>query len=174
MRYILIVTLLFVAGCSQPAPKTRPPYEDLKGFFDAEAQRLTRANPGVFKTVARNDASETRSVKDIDWETELSLFAESDINKPAWLDSYKVTSGAGKTIYQASDSTLKTREISIGKDPQGKIRTVEILNRTQNMLYSSTEQLLYVRDSLYQIRKHQHVAVMGDNRYFINGILDPR
>lgn len=171
MRYILIIAFLAFSACNQPEQKEVKSYADLKGFFESEAKRLEKADPKVYKTVARNDASETRSVGNINWKTELSLFAESDINKPAWQDSYKVISQAGKTIYLATDSSLRTREISINKDPQGKIKKIKILNHTKNMLYSSTEQLIYIPDSLYQISKQQNVVFIGDNRYYILGVL---
>lgn len=170
MRYLFILSFLILSACAgQKEEKGVKTYMDVRGFFDGEVNRLTSANPEINKTVARNEASETGNMKDINWKTELGLFAESDINKPAWKDSYKVISRAGKTIYVASDSSLRTREINITKDPQGRIRKITILNQVDNMLYSSTEQLLYIPDSVYQISKQQHVAIIGDNRYFISG-----
>ena len=172
MKYTFFIALLIFSGCSEPKKKKTRSYEDLKGFFDSEAQRLTTADPEIKKTVARNDNSETRLIRNIDWNIELSLFAESDINKPAWQSSYKIINQAGKTVYRATEPDLKTREISINKDPLGKITKVRIINHTKNLLYSSEEQLLYIPDSLYQISKQQHVVVIGENRYFINGVLN--
>lgn len=170
MKYTLILFLLILSACNQPKEKELKTYFDLKGYFDSEAQRLTKSKPLIKKTVARNDATETRALKDINWETELSLFAESDINKPAWKDSYKMSKHGNKTIYLATDKDLKTREINVTRDPQGKIKKVLIRNQTDNMLYSSAEQLVYIPDSVYEISKQQHVAIIGNNRYFINGI----
>ena len=172
MRYILFFAILVFSSCrqSESSPETKA-YADVKGFFETEIARLEKTNPEVYKTVARNQASETRSVGNINWKTELSLFSESDINKPAWKNSYKVLNQAGKIIYLASDSSLRTREISINKDRDGKIRKIKILNHTQNMLYTSTEQLTYIPDSLYQISKQQHVVLIGNNQYYIQGIL---
>lgn len=172
MKYTFFFVFLMFSACDAPKKKEAKSYEDLKGFFEAEAIRLDKVDPEIKKTVARNDNSETRLVKDIDWKVELSLFAESDINKPAWQDSYEVINQAGKTVYLASDSNLRTREISIIKNTLGKITKVRIVNHTKNLLYSSVEQLVYITDSLYQISKTQHVAVIGENRYFINGILE--
>ena len=169
MRYTFIFVFLILSACTgQKEEKAIKTYMDVRGFFDAEASRLSSVNPGINKTVARNEASETRTVKNINWKTELSLFAESDINKPAWQDSYKIVSRPGRTIYLAEDPGLRTREINITKDAEGRVRKITILNQVDNMLYSSTEQLLYIPDSVYQISKQQHVAIIGDNRYFIN------
>lgn len=173
MRYTLLIVFLVLSACSEPKKKETRSYEDLKGFFEAEALRLAKADPEIKKTVARNDNSETRVMRDIDWKVELSLFAESDINKPAWKDSYKVINQTGKTVYIASDPDLRTREISVSKNILGQIVKVRIVNQTKNLLYSSEEQLLYIPDSLYQISKQQDVAVIGESRYFINGKLSP-
>lgn len=170
MRYSLFLFLLIFSACSAPSEKETRMYEDISGFFAAEALRLSKADPEIKKTVARNDANEMRIVKNINWKTELSLFAESDINKPAWRDSYQVTAKGGNIIYLATDTALKTREIQIRKDPQGNISQIRIRNQTSNMLYSSSEQLLYIPDSVYQISKKQHVALIGDNQYVVKGL----
>jgi hypothetical protein len=170
MKYNLFLFLLIFSACSVPPEKEVNSYEDIRGFFAAEAIRLGKADPEVKKTVARNDSTETRAVRNINWETELSLFTESDINKPAWRDSYQVSSQGGNITYLATDTTLKTREIQIQKDPQGRIRRISIRNQTNNMLYSSSEQLMYVPDSVYQISKRQHVILVGNNRYLVKGL----
>lgn len=170
MRYALFLILLILSACSEPPEKETNSYEDIRGFFEAEALRLDKADPEIEKTVARNDSRETRAVRHINWQTELSLFTESDINKPAWRDSYQVTTRAGNITYLATDTTLKTREIQMRKDPQGRIRRISIRNKTSNLLYSSSEQLIYIPDSVYQITKNQHVVMVGNNRYFIKGL----
>lgn len=171
MRYILLFTVLIFSACSsQPEKAQVSAYADLKGFFESEAMRLQNANPEIIKSVARNNASETKIQKGIDWKTELSLFTESDINKPAWKDSYKVISRPGNTTYLSADSNLRTIEINLSRDVNGKIRKVNILNRSQNILYSTTERLVYIPDSVYQISKQQHVVFLGDNHYQIKGL----
>jgi hypothetical protein len=170
MRNGVFLFLLILSACSAPPEKAADTYEDIRGFFEAEAIRLSKADPTVKKTVARNDATETRSVSNIDWKTELSLFAESDINKPAWQDSYKVTVSDTSITYVATDTTLKTREIQISKGPDGNIRRVSIQNNTHNMLYASVEYLVYIPDSLYQIRKEQTVVLVGSNTYLVKAI----
>ncbi|NEU08185.1 hypothetical protein GZH53_07665 [Flavihumibacter sp. R14] len=174
MRSGLLFILLILSACDAPPPKEGKSYEDIKEFFEAEARRLSRTNPEINKTVARNESSETRSVRDINWKTELSLFAESDINKPAWQDSYQKVAKGNTVSYRATDTTLRTREIQISKDPAGRILKINIRNQTRNMLYSSSEQLLYIPDSVYQISKDQRVVVVGDNHYLLKGLFSKK
>ncbi len=146
-------------------------YFDLKAFFKADAERLTGLNKPVRKTVAHNGDTETKGVKIDNWERELSLFSESDINKPAWRDSYGVQTSPTMVIYIAKDDDLKTREIIVNKT-NDKVKYIVIYNYTKNILYYTQEKLTYWPDSLYKIEKTQQVRLLGLNKYVITGSLN--
>jgi hypothetical protein len=146
-------------------------YFDLKAYFKADSARLTRLNKPVRKTVNHNGVTETKEVKIDDWSQELSLFSQSDINKPAWRDSYKVQTTPTMTIYMATDDDLKTREIIVNKTGD-KVKYIKIYNYTSNKLYYTIEHLTYWPDSLYKIEKTQHVRLLGLNKYVITGTLN--
>lgn len=144
---------------------------DLKGFFTSEAKRLKQGQVKVDKTVSRNGISESREGIIPDWEREVQLFTESDINKPAWNKSYKVTASDSAILYSVLDSGLRTRSVSIRKDNQGRIREISISNSTRNELYQTSEELTYIPDSMYRIVKKQDVIILGRNEYEIKGLL---
>ena len=149
---------------------------DLKKYFTAESIRLNKINPLITKTAVHNKISETKKLHIPNWETELSLFSESDINKPAWKASYKASSSEGITTYTAIDSTLKTRSIVIKKQ-QNKVKLILIYNYTKTTLlgkalYWTTEELSYVPDSMYRVQKRQYVRTRGFNNYFIKGLFN--
>ena len=146
-------------------------YFDLKAYFKARVSKLTTQNRPVLKTVTHNGVTETKTVHIDNWERELNMFSESDINKPAWKDSYSVQNTGGSLIYMAKDPELQTREIIVNKD-KDKVKWILIFNHTKNILYETREKLTYFPDSVYQIEKSQHVKLMGINRYMIKGILN--
>ena len=162
--------MLTIASCAKPEEKAVTNYLDINGFFESEVQRLTKNNKSVEKTVMRNKISETQTRNSVNWKNELSLFIESDINKPAWRDSYKIIEDSSEVIYTALDSNLRTRIIHIKKDVRNGLRYISIINRTKNNLYQSSEKLTYVPDSIYKIDKSQHVVLLGSNRYQIKGV----
>lgn len=166
----LILVMLTLVSCARSEEKAVIRYWDIKGFFESEVQRLTKSKKPVDKTVTRNKISETQTRRSVNWKNELSLFIESDINKPAWRDSYKITEDNSEIIYMAIDSNLRTRAIQIKKDVRGGLRHISIINQTKNNLYQSSEQLTYVPDSVYKIDKSQHVLLLGNNRYQITGV----
>jgi hypothetical protein len=145
-------------------------YFDLKGYFQTEAAKLTAHNNPVFKTAVHNKNTESKKVTIDNWERELNLFISSDINKPAWKDSYSVQNTANTLIYIAQDSTLETKRIIIKKDGD-KVKWILIFNHTKNRLYETKEKLTYIPDSMYRIEKSQKVRLLGLNRYEIKGLL---
>lgn len=148
-------------------------YFDIKGFFRSDSARLTKLNKPIFKSVKHNGVVESKKVTIKNWGTELSLFSESDINKPAWRNSYRITTDSNIIIYQALVPGLKTREILI-KKTGGKVKYIMIINSTKNILYSTLEKLSYFPDSLYLIQKSQTVRVLGKNNYDIAGYFNQR
>jgi hypothetical protein len=149
---------------------------DLKKYFAAESARLTQINPLINKTTAHNSVSETKKVNITNWSNELSLFSESDINKPAWKASYSASTSEGITTYTAIYPDLKTRSIIIKKQ-QDKVKLILIYNYTKTTVFGkalswTTEELSYVPDSMYRIQKRQFARIIGENRYFIKGLFN--
>jgi hypothetical protein len=146
-------------------------YFDIKGFFTADTARLRKLNHITHKMVYHNGNKETKDVHITNWGLELSLFSQSDINKPAWRDSYTVVKSDNIEIYRAKDPDLKTREIII-KKKGAKVKWIMISNTTKNILYQTKEKLSYFPDSIYIIQKYQKVRLLGANQYVIKGSLN--
>jgi hypothetical protein len=167
----LLLLLCSGYACNKPEIKetgAQLKYFDLKEYFHKEALRLTGQNPLVNKTVAHNGAAENKKTHIGSWAKELNLFTESDINKPAWKLSYDVQANDDSVVYKAKYPELKTREIIIRKKA-GQVTAIAIVNKTHNILYNTTEKLIYAPGLYYLIEKMQHVKIMGANNYRIKG-----
>ena len=171
-RKLFILLLVFISSCSnREEMKTETAFFDIKGFFEAEVKRLTNKKSTVNKSVRQNDHSEVKKNLSVDWENELALFIASDINKPAWKDSYKISGDSVHFNYVAIDTNLRTRSVEIKKDLEGRAIFFKIKNMTRSKLYESSEELTYIPDSIYAINKSQSVRFLGKNTYQISGIL---
>ncbi|PTR00999.1 hypothetical protein C8P68_101229 [Mucilaginibacter yixingensis] len=156
-------------GCKPDIKETgKAAYFDIAGYFKGQTAVLTKQNPFVNKTAIHNGASQTRKVQIGNWEGEFEQFIKSDINKPAWRQSYVVNQGKGLTVYKANNPGLKTQKIIL-KQKDGKLVWIYIYNHDKNLLFESYEDLAYYPDSVYTIKKWQHVKLMGVNRYEIRG-----
>jgi hypothetical protein len=168
LKFYLI--LLFLASCRQTEEKPSTlVYTDIKAFFESEATRLTKNKTLVNKKIQQNGTSESKNKISINWQDELSLFIGSDINKSAWKDSYKIINDNLRTSYYSIDSGLRTKEIHIQKDVNGKPTRFDIKNNNKNHLYESTEILIYIPDSIYSIEKKQSVFLLGKNSLLVEG-----
>lgn len=157
------------AGCRPDIKETgKAAYFDIAGYFRSQTVALAKQNLFVNKTAVHNGQSQTRKVKIGNWEGEFEQFINSDINKPAWQQSYVITQGNGLTIYKANNPGLKTQKIIL-KQQDGKLMWIYIYNHNKNLLFESYEDLAYYPDSVYVIKKWQHVKLMGVNKYEIRG-----
>jgi hypothetical protein len=166
---LLFSFLFLTCTTDQNTANSSKPYFDLKTYFKNEAQRLQQKKHAVIKTVTKNDLHESRTTTIGNWENELGLFSDADINKPAWKDEYEVKQMGDEIQYLAKNSKLKTKAININKSETGKIIHIFILNEVNNYLYSSREELHYFPDSLYSIRKKQKIQIIGSNDYAVSG-----
>jgi hypothetical protein len=169
-RTTFILFLLLAVGCKPDAKndKGELKYFDLKKYFNEEAVRISKKYPTITKTVSYNGQEETKTIAIKHWEQELNSFIESDINKPAWKDSYIITRYNGGLIYQTVDTTLHTQRIEVFFK-KNKVTEIKVNAFTANMLYNTTEYLDYCPDSLYYIQKSQAVKILGKNNYEITG-----
>lgn len=169
---VLFLLSFWIYSCSEPEVKSsQKHYADIKGFVESEVSRLSKSNTRVNKTVIQNGISESLTNLEVNWEDELALFSESDINKTAWQDSYSVIKKAENTEFLALDSTLRTRLIITRQNKNKEIVYLQIRNRTKNNLYKTDEVLTYIPDSVYSIIKDQKVIFLGKNRFEIRGSL---
>ncbi|MDR6940650.1 hypothetical protein [Mucilaginibacter pocheonensis] len=148
-------------------------YFDISGYFKADTARLRKLDVAVNKTVTHNGVTENKTVHIANWGQELNLFIQSDINRPAWKNSYKVQTTDSLIVYQARYPELRTTRIVIKKDKE-QVKWVLIYNHTKNLLYETREKLSYYPDSVYLIEKWQKVKLMGRNNYIIKGVLSTK
>lgn len=172
---VLIFPAILVSSCNKHATesgKHSSHYFSMQEYFKKEASILNRLNPGLVKTISVNGKLQTKRLGKIDWVTELSLFTASDINKPAWIGKYSIDSNASRIIYTALDSNFKVRRIEIKKDQFSglhPVTSVKVSIRVQNFLYSLNEELVYYTDSLFTIKRRQHINLLGSKFYEITG-----
>lgn len=172
MKYSSILLVLFLGACNSAAPKKQlaAPYFNLKGYIDTEVKRLRVLNPEIDKTVEVNKAEEQKKLKIADWQKELSAFSDADINKSAWQGLFKLNKTENLDTYTSDNEKVPVKSLKvIYKD--GKVKGIKILISNANSLYTSNDTLSYFPDSLYEIRKTQHIKLLNEKNYRIIGKL---
>jgi len=168
---ILVFLVLSIAACQQKEiSKKQIEYVDLGGFFSAEANRLNAQKPTFTKTVCLEGKKESKLLnKSIDWEKELSVFKDADINKPAFNGMYQISKLPNKTVYTALNKKNLVQRIEVDWNLAKKPSGIRIFQLTKNMIYCAADTLSYYPDSIYSIHKKQEVRVLGTTVYTIEG-----
>lgn len=167
--YLILAGFLWGCGNSAPVPQATGRYFSLDGYFKSEMERLSSKQPMVEKTVEKNGTVERRSLANLDWALELKVFRSSDINKPAWHNSYSIDSSETGLVYRAKEPDLRVRSVQITFGPGGAVTGILIRRSESNYLYTSGELLKYYPDSLYFIERHQEVRVLGPDEFRVSG-----
>ena len=168
---LLFLIILLFGGCTSETPKKQTSalqYFDLKGYMDGETKRLKQLAPSIHKSVFVDDKEESRTLKEIDWEKELSAFSDADINKTAWKDLFIISKTDDAEIYTSDNGKVPVKSLEVVYRA-GKVFKIQVLNKNSNMLYNSNDTLSYFPDSLYEIKKTQHIKLLQGKNYRIIG-----
>ncbi|GIV32567.1 MAG: hypothetical protein KatS3mg031_0102 [Chitinophagales bacterium] len=166
-----VLLFLFFAGCTRhEVRENQAEYFNLVHFIHQEATRLDSLGIPVHKTVVMNGESEEKTLKIRNWRQELAPFREADINKKAYLGSYRTdttfSASSFSVHYTALDSSLPTRTLTVHFDSVNPVR-VSALIRTSNVLYTLYQQLNYVRDQGYSVQGRQQIKFMEPDSFRI-------
>lgn len=172
--------IIFLIACSKEPnsannTSTKQIYFSLKDFFEGEIEKLQSQQIVLHKDAYLNEKVEKKALHEIDWVTEFHSFVNSDINKPAWKDSYRIDSLANKLgqtqlVYTALNPDLRTQEIvvSFGKDVATPV-LIRVVNQSQNPIYDSVERLQYEVGKSYSIENEQKIMWMEGDKFKIKG-----
>lgn len=171
--------VILLAACQPVSEETQQDptpqvFFDLKGYFNQEVQRLNTLQPEVTKTVAINGKSETKQWTHLNYQPELDIFAQADINRLDWIDKYSVDSTFQNNQltsieYKALEDKLRTRHISI-QFKNGSVSKISIENGGKNMAAGSQQELGYEPLTGYYIKSVQHTTLFKDKIFKINVI----
>ncbi|UKT62443.1 hypothetical protein [Pedobacter mucosus] len=172
-KIIFLVFAIGLISCNQrkeAEANTKLLYFDIKGFFKNEINRLQRLKPSVDKTVSINGSIENKKIVIQDWNKELAIFLNADINKTSWKGSFTTYRKNESAIYKSASKKIPVKKISVVKE-NSIIKKIEILIAYKNILYQSNDTLIYYPDSLYEIKKEQDIRFLKKKKFVIVGKL---
>ena len=164
--------LLLSLGCTDQSAQQQQrelTYFDIKGYFETEVNRLNKLKPSITKSVEINDSLERKAVRILDWKKELSIFSEADINRASWKGLFKLEKHDGTDIYTSDDEKVPVKKLALRFEGK-RIKQILIVLNTDNSLYDSKDSLSYYPDSLYRIKKTQHIKLLSSKHYEIQGL----
>lgn len=167
-RFLPIVAFAgLLVACNGPAKQAQLPnvYYGVGEFVKAQITTLSQRKPTVQKALDIAGKKEIQTTNAVNWNRELELFMQADINKPAFRNSYLISRPDSLTYqYQLKPGeketvqSLQVRLDSVTRQP----RQIRALLTTENPLYHSERHILL--ESGFDQRHHwqiQHYSMNG-------------
>jgi len=169
--FLFLFSLLFFTACVEtPADEKvveEKPFFDVKGYFEQEMERLADKR-NLTKKAIYNGKEETKEVERIDFENELLIFSNTDINRTAWLEKYSTDStfNTQKQLtsieYKSLDDNLKTKSIRV-EYLKNIVSTIEIMTVGSSAVSNTKNYLKYSPTAGYSIKSKQDVKFVSEN-----------
>ncbi|MFI5219889.1 MAG: hypothetical protein ACHQNT_10410 [Bacteroidia bacterium] len=153
--------LFFFGSCkTEPEEKASPVYFDLKSFFENEADKMQHQNFSLRKTILSGDTTESHLIDSVSWINEFKSFIECDINRKAWINSYRVDSviKSSRTLvkYSAKDSTLDISTVQIIFQANVPV-SIQVVKKNDKQFYAHFNYLHYVPEKYFIIDNWQKI-----------------
>jgi hypothetical protein len=140
-KKILLIYIFFVS-CKQENQITNKKYFDLKGFSESIIKGLENKRPEVTKVWQIGNQKETKSIRDVDWNKELSLFVDADLNKRAFINSYSINETSKGVYYKLKPTeSLWVKSMAIENLGEKDSKLIRIETSTSNYLFKTNSKI---------------------------------
>jgi hypothetical protein len=181
MSFLKYLPIFILSSCGQTDSSKSAmvsKWFDLKQFV-VKANDILPKNAPFEKTLQVKGSSETKKATITDWKTELAVFGQSDINRPAWRDKYQVdtihleaandTAVAQQIRHIAKDKALKTQLLSIHTNRHNQPIFIEVVNEQNNFFSDSKQHLIWSLQKGYSITAYQKMLFMDATETVLSG-----
>lgn len=174
LHFLLLAIVL--SSCSQDP--TEVYYEDDRNYYDLpscmrhQVDALNKMGKHVRKKLTKDGQSQVVEKGDVNWQEELELFMESDINRPAWRGSFKTdTVHLDQMLvitYKTDNTEIPVKNVVVTLDKQNKqCLRLTIDRQTDNFLYSSLQKLFFTPGEGYTVKGHLKVMFLFESEYAV-------
>lgn len=154
---LLLGLLLATSACEQPTPPVVAEGENtfnLTAYLEQQQDRLQAEQPMVLKSVTtEGKPTETIQTAKVDWEDELSVFMDADLNRPALQEYYtrqeKVLDNGNIVVEfnRVEDVEPLVHYLRLELTPDRVLRQLNALIQDQNMLFYSRRNIQLSADA---------------------------
>ncbi len=176
------VVLVSCGVSSQQEAAEQKAYFDVEAFVQGQIDWLEQSRPEVRKEMSMDGEKEVLQTQEIDWNDELDLFRQADLNKPALRDSYTLTRPDSLTEWYRvkPGENLPVTYLKVGFEPETHaVRYLEAAFATDNRLYRSQKKIrlecrLENRESrlkTYELEGFQKLAISAEKPFSIHATI---
>ncbi|TVR80261.1 MAG: hypothetical protein EA412_04950 [Chitinophagaceae bacterium] len=177
LKYSLLSVMLLTlfTGCTEgdfDEDATLPHY-DIRSLMKEVTEDLITRNPEVEKEIRLNGSVEVKRLQIDNWENELFIFTEADINRPSYVGKYSIDTIniAGGNIllhYVAKEENLTTKEMKVYlSDFHSKPDSLMIRTASENFLNQTTQKMKFIPGKGYSLEGYQNIWLLNPREIFI-------
>lgn len=176
MRKLLFISLLLVGCADSETQNSTKTYFDLAGLVNQQMTELNKTQPLTHKNLVIEEKKEVLNTNKIDWQKELELFLQADLNKQSYQLSYNKEETPQMAVYTLKEGeNLPVKSLKIIFDEDKTVKHIEALLQTENYLYQSEKHLLMTLDknhlTNYQIKGWQELFIGKKKSFKVDGIV---
>ena len=173
--FFYLFFLVILIACQKPEidNSTVVSYFDLPAVISTQQKQLKEQHAGIEKNLKVNKKLENIKIDSVDWDKELQLFVEANINKPVLIGSYKVDEkkegDLSKITYTTLDDKNKVKELIVTKTGE-VLNTVEVDWVESNPIYHSEKQMKldFENNKLLQFTIDGYQKMVADDTLYYN------
>jgi hypothetical protein len=149
--YIFIGLVVAITACDRPTPPEASEEDgmfDLTSYFQIQKQKLKAEQPMVLKSVTtEQQPTETVQTDKVDWDEELTVFEQVDLNRPALQEYYtqkKTSLPGGNTLIEyrkIEDSEPLVQYLRLVLSPNKKLQQLNAVLQDRNPLFFSKREV---------------------------------
>ncbi len=176
MRKLLFISL-FLIGCNESEKQNSiKTYFDLSGLITQQITALNKNQPFTHKNLIIVDKKEVLQTNKIDWQKELEMFLQADLNKQSYQLSYNKQENSQIAFYTLKDGEdLPVKSLKIIFNDDKSTKYIEAFLQTKNYLYQSEKHLLMTLDknhlTTYKIEGWQKLFIGEKKNFEVDGII---
>ena len=168
--FIQLLALCIFISCNNESNKTEQSssektYFDLAKAVQNDISTNSKNKCGEEKTVLINVINETKKSDTVDWEKELQVLLDCDINKPSWKGKFdtQILDDRQKYVYTSNSAKIPIRKMIVNYEQKsGKIISIAIEKKISTILFSNEQQITYFPEKSFKINARQRAFFMKD------------
>jgi len=177
MKYRFLFIAVLFAGCSNSTETDRVlKYFDSKTWVESLIADLRAATPPVEKTWTYDGKTENKQVREIDWEKELKLFLDADLNKSSFVSSYDSVKEEYRTVYRLKPGeNLPVKELAVDFDSTYAPLKITSSRQSGNYFFSTGSEISLSAESgklrSYEIQSVQKLLWFSPDSSRVSGVI---
>lgn len=169
---ILLSASLLLTGCQGEKNMPDIKHFSIPDYIHEQINILKSSDCSTRKSVVIKGKRQEKTISNPDWNIELQVFYQKDLNMPAWKNSYTVDTSYRKDTtelqYKSIDKKAPVQSAEIIKKDD-EIISLRLIYRKSTSWYTIRQTLTFLPGKGYTIDIVQNTPLEEEERYLVSG-----